>query len=126
MWARRRRLVREDRATVLSKATTIAAALFMATSLSLSIMATRSGGAVPAIFGAEGASDKDQRSAAASGGIDGADPGNSTGKRPPERADPDGPGAGAGDAGTARSEGAPGAEEIGLIHLRRWRNWQTH
>ncbi len=37
-------------ATVLSKATTIAAALFMITSLSLSIMATRSGGAVPAIF----------------------------------------------------------------------------
>jgi preprotein translocase subunit SecG len=37
-------------ATVLSKATTIAAALFMVTSLSLSIMATRSGGAVPAIF----------------------------------------------------------------------------
>jgi preprotein translocase subunit SecG len=37
-------------ATVLSKATTIAAALFMLTSLSLSILATRSGGAVPAIF----------------------------------------------------------------------------
>jgi preprotein translocase subunit SecG len=37
-------------ATVLSKATTIAAALFMVTSLTLSIMATRSGGAVPAIF----------------------------------------------------------------------------
>ena len=37
-------------ATVLSKATTIAAGLFMVTSLSLSIMATRSGGAVPAIF----------------------------------------------------------------------------
>ncbi len=37
-------------ATVLSKATTVAAALFMITSLSLSIMATRSGGAVPAIF----------------------------------------------------------------------------
>src|ERR1700727_88962 len=37
-------------ATVLSKATTIAAALFMITSVSLSIMATRSGGAVPAIF----------------------------------------------------------------------------
>lgn len=37
-------------ATVLSKATTIAAALFMVTSLCLSIMATRSGGSVPAIF----------------------------------------------------------------------------
>jgi preprotein translocase subunit SecG len=37
-------------ATVLSKATTIAAAVFMVTSLALSIMATRSGGAVPAIF----------------------------------------------------------------------------
>ncbi len=37
-------------ATVLSKATTVAAALFMITSLSLSIMATRGGGAVPAIF----------------------------------------------------------------------------
>ena len=37
-------------ATVLSKATTIAAALFMVTSLSLSILATRNGGAVPAIF----------------------------------------------------------------------------
>jgi preprotein translocase subunit SecG len=37
-------------ATVLSKATTIAAGLFMVTSLALSIMATRSGGAVPAIF----------------------------------------------------------------------------
>jgi preprotein translocase subunit SecG len=37
-------------ATVLSKATTIAAIVFMVTSLSLSIMATRSGGAVPAIF----------------------------------------------------------------------------
>jgi preprotein translocase subunit SecG len=37
-------------ATVLSKATTIAATLFMITSMSLSIMATRSGGAVPAIF----------------------------------------------------------------------------
>jgi preprotein translocase subunit SecG len=37
-------------ATVLSKATTIAAALFMVTSLTLSIMATRNGGAVPSIF----------------------------------------------------------------------------
>ena len=37
-------------ATVLSKATTIAAALFMVTSLALSIMATRGGAAVPAIF----------------------------------------------------------------------------
>src|SRR5580698_1173140 len=37
-------------ATILSKATTVAAGLFMITSLSLSIMATRSGGAVPAIF----------------------------------------------------------------------------
>jgi preprotein translocase subunit SecG len=37
-------------ATVLSKATTIAAALFMVTSLSLSILATRSGAGVPAIF----------------------------------------------------------------------------
>ena len=37
-------------ATVLSKATTIAAALFMVTSLTLSILATRGGGAVPAIF----------------------------------------------------------------------------
>jgi preprotein translocase subunit SecG len=37
-------------ATVLSKATTIAAALFMVTSLALSVMATRNGGAVPAIF----------------------------------------------------------------------------
>ena len=37
-------------ATVLSKATTVAAALFMVTSLCLSIMATRSGGAVPTIF----------------------------------------------------------------------------
>lgn len=37
-------------ATMLSKATTVAAALFMVTSLWLSIMATRSGGAVPAIF----------------------------------------------------------------------------
>jgi preprotein translocase subunit SecG len=37
-------------ATVLSKATTVAAALFMITSLCLSIMATRSGGAVPSIF----------------------------------------------------------------------------
>ena len=37
-------------ATVLSKATTIAAGLFMVTSLALSIMATRGGGAVPAIF----------------------------------------------------------------------------
>jgi preprotein translocase subunit SecG len=37
-------------ATVLSKATTIAATLFMVTSLTLSIMATRSGGAMPAIF----------------------------------------------------------------------------
>ncbi len=37
-------------ATVLSKATTVAAVVFMVTSLSLSIMATRSGGAVPAIF----------------------------------------------------------------------------
>jgi preprotein translocase subunit SecG len=37
-------------ATVLSKATTIAATLFMVTSLTLSIMATRTGGAVPAIF----------------------------------------------------------------------------
>jgi preprotein translocase subunit SecG len=37
-------------ATVLSKATTIAATMFMITSLSLSILATRNGGAVPAIF----------------------------------------------------------------------------
>ena len=37
-------------ATILSKATTIAAGLFMVTSLSLSIMATRRGGAAPTIF----------------------------------------------------------------------------
>src|SRR5665213_197295 len=37
-------------ATVLSKATTIAAALFMLTSLTLSIMSTRAGKASPAIF----------------------------------------------------------------------------
>jgi preprotein translocase subunit SecG len=37
-------------ATVLSKATTLAAAMFMITSLSLSIYATRHGAAVPAIF----------------------------------------------------------------------------
>jgi len=37
-------------ATVLSKATTIAAALFMVTSLSLSILSTRAGKASPAIF----------------------------------------------------------------------------
>ncbi|MDP9113896.1 MAG: preprotein translocase subunit SecG [Acidobacteriota bacterium] len=37
-------------ATVLSKATTIAAALFMVTSLTLSILSTRSGKASPAIF----------------------------------------------------------------------------
>jgi preprotein translocase subunit SecG len=37
-------------ATVLSKATTIAAALFMVTSLTLSIMATRGGSASPTIF----------------------------------------------------------------------------
>src|SRR5271167_2386564 len=37
-------------ATVLSKATTLAAALFMVTSLSLSILGTRGGKASPAIF----------------------------------------------------------------------------
>src|SRR6202035_2419463 len=37
-------------ATVLSKATTIAAALFMVTSLTLSIMSTRAGKASPALF----------------------------------------------------------------------------
>ena len=37
-------------ATVLSKATTIAAALFMVTSLTLSIMSTRAGKASPSIF----------------------------------------------------------------------------
>ena len=37
-------------ATVLSKATTIAAALFMVTSMTLSILSTRSGKASPAIF----------------------------------------------------------------------------
>jgi preprotein translocase subunit SecG len=37
-------------ATVLSKATTIAAALFMVTSLTLSIMATRAGRAAPGLF----------------------------------------------------------------------------
>jgi len=37
-------------ATILSKATTIAAALFMMTSLSLSIMATKGGGAAPSIL----------------------------------------------------------------------------
>jgi preprotein translocase subunit SecG len=37
-------------ATVLSKATTVAAALFMLTSLTLSIMATRGGKAAPSIF----------------------------------------------------------------------------
>lgn len=37
-------------ATVLSKATTIAAAVFMVTSLSLSIMATRSGKAAPSLL----------------------------------------------------------------------------
>src|SRR5271166_3049894 len=37
-------------ATVLSKATTIAAALFMLTSLTLSILATRGGSASPSLF----------------------------------------------------------------------------
>lgn len=37
-------------ATVLSKATTVAAALFMVTSLSLSVLATRTGTSSPAIF----------------------------------------------------------------------------
>jgi preprotein translocase subunit SecG len=37
-------------ATVLSKATTLAAALFMVTSLSLSIISTRNGKAAPSIF----------------------------------------------------------------------------
>src|SRR4051794_17374524 len=37
-------------ATVLSKATTIAAALFMVTSLSLSIMATRTGSGTPTLL----------------------------------------------------------------------------
>src|SRR5437016_4166366 len=37
-------------ATVLSKATTIAAALFMVTSLTLSILATRGGSASPTLF----------------------------------------------------------------------------
>jgi preprotein translocase subunit SecG len=37
-------------ATVLSKATTVAAALFMVTSLSLSIISTRNGKGAPAIF----------------------------------------------------------------------------
>src|SRR5438105_3676705 len=37
-------------ATVLSRATTIAAGLFMCTSLSLSILATRGGAAAPSIF----------------------------------------------------------------------------
>ena len=37
-------------ATVLSKATTIAAALFMLTSLSLSVLSTRNGKSSPAIF----------------------------------------------------------------------------
>ena len=37
-------------ATVLSKATTIAAALFMVTSLTLSILSTRAGKASPALF----------------------------------------------------------------------------
>src|SRR5262252_5964994 len=37
-------------ATVLSRATTIAAALFMVTSLALSIYATRGGGATPSIL----------------------------------------------------------------------------
>src|SRR5437588_12606788 len=37
-------------ATVLSKATTIAAAMFMVTSLMLSIYATRGGGATPSIL----------------------------------------------------------------------------
>jgi preprotein translocase subunit SecG len=37
-------------ATVLSKATTLAAALFMVTSLSLSIISTRNGKGAPAIF----------------------------------------------------------------------------
>src|SRR3977135_1408774 len=37
-------------ATVLSKATTIAAAMFMVTSLTLSILSTRAGKASPAIF----------------------------------------------------------------------------
>jgi preprotein translocase subunit SecG len=37
-------------ATVLSKATTIAAGLFMLTSLTLSVLATRGGGAAPTLF----------------------------------------------------------------------------
>jgi len=47
-------------ATLLSKATTIAAVVFMVTSLSLSIMSTRGGSSVPAIFQRKAAPAKNQ------------------------------------------------------------------
>src|SRR5712691_4701815 len=54
-------------ATVLSKATTIAAALFMVTSLSLSIISTRNGKAGPGIFD-KSLNTGQQKSAPATGG----------------------------------------------------------
>ena len=55
-------------ATVLSKATTIAAALFMITSLSLSIMATRGGKAAPSILDKATKSTQQKQATPAPGG----------------------------------------------------------
>ena len=68
-------------ATVLSKATTVAAALFMVTSLSLSIMATRSGGAVPAIFDKKAPAQKTNGQQPPPVGSHSADSGDSVGER---------------------------------------------
>jgi len=54
-------------ATVLSKATTLAAALFMVTSLSLSIISTRNGKAGPAIFDKTVKTNTTQKSATPAG-----------------------------------------------------------
>ena len=106
-------------ATVLSKATTIAAALFMITSLSLSIMATRGGKSAPSML------DKVTKPACAKSRADAsrarrhsADHGNADARWRQGR-----PVADSSAGGASAPTGA--AAEVEL-HPRRWRNWQTH
>ena len=109
-------------ATVLSKATAVAAGLFMVTSLTLAIMSSRSSG---------GASSVTERAAPASTSKPGtAAPAPANPGTPSVTVTPEGqPGASttmpipSPEAAT----GGPGRSRIGFVPpKRRWRNWQTH
>ena len=90
-------------ATLLSKATTISAVLFMVTSLTLSILATRSAGLGTTVLDDQNAAPVTKQ-APVGAGIAGS--------------------SGPGPAAVRTRSGSAGPEVV--APLRRWRNWQTH